>query len=410
MTSPTKIIPDLRVLRQKGTIRGLAICGGEKTLARLPLPKDRRSLVVAVSIDGQQVAWRTTSKASGTLSVGQVSRRVVRNARTSTTRTLRGPLKGQQVNGRLMVTPDGSVAWSLPVGTRAGVWLWPAGEKPRRVALTHKNDGGNAGRDVRIVDRHHVLIGYGTELARYGPRTPGACPVALGVTSADVGPLAVRYSAGSYTENENGDSGGASHLLVCDPTVGDYTRIIRFGSGGSGSGGSGNVGFDGEPARVAFTAGTLVIERVTRTSGGGSSDTSYDALIVPRDPRSSIRTATGGGIAGPGIDPPPVPTDWPSTSSRPVAVRLAPGAVAWSEGDPRTADNPRPIWLTDAGGSRIVGNASRRRIPTAPGYTLGPDVELTLDTTIASWYSEDGTGRTQVAPTADPGLAIEPVK
>lgn len=400
---------DLRVLRRAGRIRGLALCNGSSTVARLPLPRDRRARVVAVSANGQRVAWRTVNGSRGTLAVGRVSRRVVAGVRSTTTGALAGPQKGRQINDRFEVTPDGSVAWSLPVGTRAGVWLWPAGGKPRRVALTRDNDGGNASRDVRIVDRHHVLIGPGTEIARYGPRTPGSCPTGIGVTSIDAGPLAVRFSGGSTVEGDD-ESFSWEHLLVCDPAIGDYTRVIRFG--GSSSGVGTTVGTSRSPTRVAFVAGTLVVERSTRDGFGGDYTIDHDALIVPRDASQPIRTATGGGVAGPGIDPPAsYPPRGPGPVPQPVGVRVVAGALAWTEGDATNIQVGRPVWLSDAAGTRRVGTAFRRSAAVPEGNSTAPDVDLALDVRELSWSTSTsgGTARNSVSPTPDTAVAVQSV-
>lgn len=400
---------DLRVLRRAGQIRGLALCNGSSTAARLPLPRDRRARVVAVSVNGQRVAWRTTSRARGTLAVGRVSHRVVGGVRSTMTRALAGPQKGRQINDRFEVTPDGSVAWSLPVGTRAGVWLWPAGGKPRRVALTRNNDGGNASRDVRIVDRHHVLIGPGMTIARYGPRTPGSCPTGIGVTTVDSGPLEVRFSGGSTVEGID-ESFSWEHLLVCDPAIGDYTRVIRFG--GSSSGVGTTVGTSRGPTRVAFVAGTLVVERSTRDGFGGDYTIDHDALIVPRDASQPIRNATGGGIAGPGIVP---PASYPSVGSgpapQPVGVRVNAGALAWTEGDATNVQVGRPVWLSDAAGTRRVGTAFRRSMTAYEGNSTAPDVDLALDDRELSWNTSTsgGTARSMVSPTMDTAVAVAPI-
>jgi hypothetical protein len=400
---------DLRLLRRGGQIRGLALCNGSSTAARLPLPRDRRARVVAVSVNGQRVAWRTASGSRGTLAVGRVSRRFVSGVRSTTTRALAGPQKGRQINDRFQVTPDGSVAWSLPVGTRAGVWLWPAGGTPRRVALTRNNDGGNASRDVRIVDRHHVLIGPGTTIARYGPPTPGSCPTGIGVTSVDAGPLAVRFSGGSTVEGDD-ESFSWEHILVCDPAVGDYTRVIRFG--GSSSGVGTTVGTSRTPTRVAYVPGTLVVERSTREGFGGDYTIEHDALIVPRDASNPIRTATGGGIAGPGIDAPAsYPPIRPGPAPRPVGVRVAAGALAWTEGDATNLQVGRPVWLSDAAGARRVGIAFRRSMTVPEGNITAPDVDLSLDERELSWNTSasGGTGRNSVSQTTDTAVAVAPI-
>lgn len=396
---PAKPDPDVRALRRGGRLRGIALCSGDQAVARIPLPRNRRAGLTDVSANGRYVAWRTTSGSRGTLTVGVVRGRTVRPFRSSTSSALFGDGPRPRVRGQLLVTADGSVSWSLPVGTRAGVWLWPSGERPQRVALTRRDPvTRNASRDVRIVDRHHVLIGAGREIARYGPRTPGRCPEGLGVTTSQLGPLSIRYSRGASTE-QFGQGAGWSHVLVCDPAVGDYTRVIPYASSSSGIGSSGDVSEGAGPSRAVFTAGLLVIEQTAYETGGGSTSTDYSSMIVPRDPLAPTRTIAFGGIAGPGVDPPPDPYDRPSIPSAPVAVRVAPGAVAWSE--PSAAPEAPTIWLADAAGTRAVGTASGRFSPVWFGPT---DPGLTLDSTEVTWNAPTGTARAPVTPTPDTTL------
>lgn len=392
--------PKPRVLRRDGRLRGIALCKGKRTVARLPLPRDRRADVVAVSVNGRRVAWRTTVNGRGTLSVGTAHGRIVRAARSSTTRALFGTGPKQRVTGQLLVTPDGSVAWSLPVGKRAGVWLWPHGQRPRRIAVTARDKvTGYAGRDVRIVDRHHVLIGPDGEIARYEPPTPDRCPVGIGVTAKTIGPLQARFSSGAFTE-QYGEGAGWSHLLICDPVVGDYTRVLSFGSYSSGIGSSGDYSSSHRPTRVAFTAGTLVVEQATSSYGGGGTDIEYRALIVPRDPAEPIRSASDGGIAGSDIEPPaPMPTN---PTAR-IAVRMVPGAVAWTERDPTT--RVISVWLADADGRRAIGTATPRDIVTPGGRTPTSDTELDLGPDVVTWNTPTGTARAPVVPVF--GAALE---
>lgn len=392
--------PDLRGLRRDGRLAGLTLCNVNRTVARLPLPTSRRARVVAVSVNGRRVAWRTIAGARGTLSVGIVRGRAVRAVRSTTTRALYGTGPIQKVEGQLLVTPDGSVAWSLPVGRQAGVWLWPRGQRPRRVAVTARDKvTGHASRDVRIVDRYSVLIGSGTEIARYRPPTPGRCPTGIGVRSAQVGPFDVRYSPGAFTEQES-ESAGWSHVLVCDPAVGDYVRVLPFSSYSSGFTGSGSHGGSSTPTRVAFTAGTLVIEQAINRSGGGDSYTEYGALIVPRDAADAIRTATGGRLAGP--EAAPVSPAEPVGPGAHVGIRVVPGAVAWTEEG--TGLWERTVWLADAAGRRAVGTATQRSFLARNGLLQLRDAALTLDAGELTWNTADGTGRSPVVPTADPVL------
>lgn len=391
--------PDLRVLRSNGRVRGLALCVGDRAAARLPLPKNRRARVVAMSANGNRVAWRTTVGTRGTLSVGVVKNRAARNVRSSTTAALFGRGSVERVEGRLVVAPDGSVAWSLPVGTRAGVWLWPSDAQPRRIAITKRSRvDGDASRDVWIVDDRHVLIGSGEEIARYGPRTPGHCPTGTGVKDVDVGPLAVRFSGGADLE-QFGESTGWSHILICDPDVGDYTRVIPFSSSSSGIGSSGDVSESTGPTRVVYTAGTLIIERVTNEYGGGSTSTTNDALIADRDSRTPVRTTSDGGIAGPGLVPAPFAYSQPGYPAGPISVQAAPGAAAWTERDPRTG--AITVWLADAAGTRPVGTATAVASSLPNGYTNPQYTGLSLAPGEVTWNTPTSTARAPITPTAD---------
>lgn len=385
------VVPAVRVQRRKDEISRVLLCKGHRLIARMPVPPDRRSRIVGLSVNGQKVAWRLIgSRNRGSLHVGTVRSGRVVGIRTTTNRTLD---RARHYDGRIVVMPDGGTAWSLPQGRRqAGVWLWPAGERPRRVALA--NPMITTSWDVRIVGRHHVLLGAADRIARYGPRTPGRCPTPQLARHYDAGPVRVVRIPTASIERQ---SVGWSSLLICDRAVGDYTRVLDYSFEDVGDG-SGHTVDSSEPFEVAVTGRTVVVRSSGFSYGGGFSSSSVSATVVPLAGRERFATLASVVLRDDGQGPQP-------TGSTDTGWAIAPGAVAWARDLPYAQyahHLTREIWLADALGPRLVGS-----YPI--GLTSNPADAPALELSATSLAWTAGPVRRSVPVTPDAHTAIDRV-
>lgn len=368
-----------RTVRVRGRTTQLALCRGTRVLARYARP-DRRTQIGGVSLNGDRIAWRTWRPGGrGALHVGRVSRKRIVGVRSTAVPAL--PAK-RQINGRILVMPDGTAAWSLPTATGPGVWLWPTGRAPRRLAAPASAGTPTLGWDVRIVDDRHVLLGDTAAVSRYGPTTPGRCPTAVGATTRTFGDRHfVAVQGARYFQSS--DSSLWSQLLVCDPLVGDYVHVRASRSSGDKYGnGSGT-----NPVAILSTAGVAVA--VDREAG----DRMRVRSEIVRLDDTTVTTAVG---AVDGVDPDPALVPTPQGP----AVRILPGAVAWLSTPTAAAgfDAPlgvRTVMLADADGIRAVGS-----IPPAvvdPGLVLTPER--------VRWT--DGTATQELPVRPVPGAIVE---
>lgn len=386
----SSVVPAARVQRRNGEISRVLLCRGPRLLARLPVPADRRSRIVGLSVNGRKVAWRLAgSNGRGSLQVGTVRRGRLVGVRRTSSRVLD---RARHYDGRMVVMPDGGAAWSLRQGRKAGVWMWPAGERPRRIALA--NPIVTASWDVRIVGRHHVLLGAAKRIVRYGPRTPGRCPAPQLARHYDLGPVRIVQVPSASIEYA---SFGWSSLLICDRAVGDYTHVLNYEFEDVGDG-SGHTASSSEPADVTVTGRTVLVRSTGSSSwpGGDYFSSGIGTTVIPLDGRERFETL-----------PTIISEGYAQNPERPTNAdagwAVSPGAVAWARDLPAAPDADRPtreIWLADARGARLVGNYPTGLTPSpedAPG--------LELSATSLTWTA--GTVRRTVPVTPDANTAIE---
>ncbi len=371
----------LRSVRRGDRVVRLELCDRRKRLATIRRP-DPRGRIGGVSVNGDRIAWRVwRAGRPGTLSVGRIDHGRVVAVRTTAVPTL---ARADAINGRILVVPDGTAAWSLPVAGRAAVWLWPAGRAARRLVLPPRARVRDPGWDVRIVDDRHVILGPSATVLRYGPTTPGRCPTPVGATVSPIAGRSLVHVPGASITEPGAVTYWAQSLL-CDPRVGDYVHV--HATPGLGTKYMENTG--GVPVDAISTAGVLV-----------EADTNEDYGTTVLSEVTDLRTGASTSVTG-GVGDPAGP-DEPRLVGTPTSVRVLPGAVAWlggaKPGRSRALDAlPRRIWLADAAGVRPVG-----RLPAHAGI----DAALDLTPTSLTWGGP-AAGSTTVRPV--PGATVERV-
>jgi hypothetical protein len=377
---------EVRTTRRRGRIRSVELCADGGRLARLPRP-DRRARLTGASVNGRYVAWRTSGPgARGTLRVGRVRGGSVVAVRTTTNAALR---RSTVRSGRLLVMPDGTTAWSLPENGRAGVWLWPSGRGPRRIASLSAADVLDTSVDVRILDDRNVLLPGPGRVVRYGPATPGVCPRAYAAPSFALGPLRLA-TVGVYTSSGNVTE-VAELTAVCDTKIGAYRSVYASTRSSSSPYG---VGLE-TAVRTYRTAG-VVVTLVASSSGPGTTVERYHTVVHRFD--GSAFPSDGsylGRDAIAAIDPATFDGGPPAL---PQGARMVPGAVAWVATSDRLHVSGK-VWLADAAGTRVVGGIP----PTAVGKP--EDATLRLDPGALTWL--DGTQRRSVPVAPVPGDPLD---
>lgn len=354
----------IRVTRRNGRTRAAALCRGTELLARLPRP-DPRTRFTGLSANGRYVAWRTSGPGRrGSLSVGRLrGRRIVAVRRTSN-----GALRAdRRSNGRILVMPDGTAAWSLPDRGRAGVWLWPRGTAARRVGLYAEREALDTSVNVRIVDDRHVLLLDQGLIARYGPATPGRCPEPTAATPFDLGSWRL------FSVTDPGDEGGTTTVsstsyVACDPAVGDYVKVF-----GDDSFTNSQYGQDETRTRRMVRTANVVVSELVNLEGTA---TGAGVHVVGDDRRHEV----GGALLLPGG---PAPKDGAN-------LAVVPGAVAWVQPSAQGRGVPE-VWLSDANGTRAVGTAD-------PQSTTA---RVALSRATLSWSDAGTTRSTGVSPVPD---------
>lgn len=334
----------LRIVPRTGGGRRLELCEGRGLIAVGPsVPKETK--VGGLSLSGDRIAWRTWRPGRrGVVSIGRVVGRRITGVRTASAPVLP---RSQAVNGRILVTPAGTAAWSLETKGRAAVWLWPHDRPVRQLTLPGDRRRTPGGWDVRIVDDRHVLLGRTETVLRYGPTTPGSCPVPVGATDVPfAGGRLVRVPEAVFRQST--DVARWSHTLLCDPAAGDYIDMHASRSSGGKYGES-----SGADALAALsTAGVLVHVDAANAYGAPMLST-----VVVRATRQT--TVASGGVADTTAPASAPPLALSLNAPTRIGLAIVPGVVAWIAAAPARFDSDVPkdrrVWLADAAGARIVG-------------------------------------------------------
>jgi hypothetical protein len=357
---------------------GRNLCVGRTLLARFPFtrPTDK---VVGLSVNGRYVAWRVVGAHSrGVMYVGRVERRKIVAVRATTNATLR---RNRQRNERILVMPDGTAAWSLRQNREPGVWLWPNGKAPRKLATVAAQDGPDTSTDVRIIDNRHVYLPETQEIVRYGPKTEGHCPRTVGGPTFAAGPLRI-LSITIPSGFDSSESRSETHALICDASAGDYVRVLPTSN----------------TLQNQYAAEGSNLIRLYRTAGVYLTlDARYDSsgvsayVVAVRPPIGVPGTPLDGTLGPQNLDPATAIAAPPIT---PLGPRVVPGAIAWLV---RNEDQSSAVWLADAEGTRPVGP-----IAFASDITAATAPRFQLDSTTLSW--DDGGVRRSVpvSPAATP--------
>lgn len=356
------------------------LCAGRRLVAVLP-SAPRGTRLVGVSANDRMVVWRTARTArSGALRVGRISGTRVRTLRrTSTAGT--GYLR--RWDPRLIVNPNGDVAWALDRKGGSSVWVWPYRGHVQRVPHSSTVDL------LRLVDDQHLMIDQSDRLETFAPPRPGQCPTLTPGRWLALGPWRVSTVDGLTIGAEPTESW--QWTLVCDPVSGRVVHVTRTRAESTHYGGGGD-----DVTRVAKLGTRLVVERRRQSWSLGSPDPDeYETDVIDLDGGRAQTVA--GAISGPGV-PLPEASRWLGAPPGPTpeqaelarikrGVVAADGVVAWTE----PAASGFRVLLDDGAGLRDVGRASR--------------LDLTLDNALR--WDEDGVAReVSVAPDAARPLAV----
>lgn len=347
--------------------------------------------MVALSVNGRFVAWRTWRAGSGgDVFVGRVSRGRIAAVRRTPAAAV--PVR-RAIDGRFVVVPDGTVAWALDAGsTRARpsrLWVWPRGRDSREVDVP--SDQRRRWQSVRLLDDRHLLLDASSTPVAFASPSPGRCPSLtsgswrrLGSWRAAAVP-SVEFFGEDFPERW-------SWIAVCDPVSGRYLGLFRERDDGDHYGTtSDGVG------RLAAMGPWLVADHRISDPGSASGTTPYAEIV---DSRTGARHRARSASRIAGIDAPDVLAP---------AATMAPGALTWNETAPTDAPGGASpgrddVWLSDANGTRIVGQGPASGASAAPA----------LETSQVTWASDGGRVAAPVAAATDWGppvvLALTPVR
>lgn len=378
----------LRGASRRGVPTRWALCADGRVLADLPVQRVRGARVLGLSVNGRRVAWRTSlPNGRGAIYVARIDGRRLRVERRATNRAIR---TNREVNGRILVMPNGTTSWSLSDRGSGGVWLWPAGKPAKRVARVDTGDNDDQSWNVRIIDDGHVFVGTGERLASYGPTTPGRCPTPNGSRAVELsGSKLFVVDGGTLGADE---TSSWSWLLVCDRTAGRYLPSRQYDGGSARYNNSSYA----DPKVAYKTAGVVIAHELRTGNADGFIVQIPTTAIFSASPR---RRFISGTPAGPGISALPPRSTGSSAGAPPVAeptVRMLPGAVAWVEDQelPTGAVQRSDVWLADASGTRRIATIASTAQLQLPGPALG----LQLTPTSVTWTAPSGSASAPVVP------------
>ncbi|MDO9408582.1 hypothetical protein [Patulibacter sp.] len=334
-----------------------------------------------MSVNGSFVAWRVWRPGErGRVYRGQVSRGRLHDVERAV--TPKSP-RDEAVDGRLIVVPDGLVAWGTgdasSKGTFSRVYVWERAGRPRSTRLASDEFGQAAYLiSIRPVDARHVLTNASDTPIVVGRPTRGSCPKPVVGTWAAFGDrqiLAVVDTDRRTESDSDGDIARGGWVLVCDPSTGDPESVISESFFGD------KYGYTDTTLRRIIRDGPwIVAERTVGTTD-----------II--DTRDRSQASAPGFVDVPGV---PVPADVqgpvPQTPT-PAGVVLVPGAIASTS---TSGTSGRGIVLRDATGRRVVGHGPPGKGTDYAFRGIAPT--LTLDATTLTWTTADQPGRADVHP------------
>jgi hypothetical protein len=354
------------------------LCAGGRVRAALPALAPGET-VQAASVNDTTVAWRQTTTRGRTTTVRAVVRAGrlvdVRRAAPST------PSRVAAGDHRIVVTAGATVAWALGGGPATRVWAWP---RARRTPTAMRTRGLDGVEYLRVLDDQSVLTDGSRVALRYAPATPGRCPVlADPAPTRALGGWSVTQVAG-WRLGDDGEEGGESWNVVCDPGSGRYVDIVADEHGAA-------PGLDSGARRTTHIvrSGEWLV-----SSQHGEGSFVGDRTMIARA-TTGRRYLADGRVEGPGIDHAGEHHALPPTSGAVVG----PGYVAFVATNADSSVKAQTLMLSDARGTRTV----------ATGRAAVPLAGLTADGTTLTWTA-GGVGHAApiVAATGAPYAVVRP--
>jgi hypothetical protein len=346
--------PFVRTSPTKTGRKRLTLCTEDGRQASLPA-LSRGQVLAGVSVNGRYIAWRTTRNSRGTLNVGRVVRgrpHAIRATPTAPT------LKGAAIDGRIIVTSSGDVAWALFRARGADdlrdVWVWPRGKAVKSIRRPKKTSQPSV---VQFLDDQHLVLDDNIEPFRYRPSSPGRCPRLDATSWKNVGSWQTASTGGASGVGDEG--AGWTFTVVCDPVSGNYRRIV-LSSEDTVPGGGTNTSI----TRLAKAGPWLLIERriLERYLGSGT----YSATTEIQNTDTNTSETVPGGIGGDGIPAASISPGSPPDATVPTGATLRQGALAWATPIATPGSSPArfTVTLADVAGRRDVGTAT-----TSPAFS-----------------------------------------
>jgi hypothetical protein len=346
---------EVRTSRDRHGVGRPVVCAGGKLRARLPSIR-RGAIVGAASANGPWVAWRTARRgALGEVRVGHVDHG--RLTAVKMRQTVRG-VPHELVNGNFVVTPTGTVAWTVGPGpegrdVRSVGAVWPRGRAVTAVPVPTGTAPGPdvpaVGHAIFVMDDQHVQVDSpGADPVRYRPRTPGTCPTPFTGTPRDLAGWSFTATAGILIGGHG--VSGARGWMVCDPVTGELVRV----------GATREVGLSRtrpvDSLRIVARNGTWLVEEHTSVDPTGFSTSTHLTLT---ETVTGQRRDLGGYLAAPGLAPSPYRPNVGYYAQQPFepGVAIAQGVTAWVA-PVAPGSTTSDVWLSDAGGTRTVGSGS----------------------------------------------------
>lgn len=365
------------------------ICAGRTIAIALPAPGRGRE-VVAASVNGDYIAWRTSRRGrDGAVNVGRVA-----NGRTTAVRRVRAvdTPADSAVDGRILVSANGDATWVLATTKKTRnpdrAFVWPRAGRPRSIAIPRDSASAFA-TTVAFLDDQHLVFGNSAVAKRFRPARSGSCPRLFSGTWQTLGRLKIANGVGGGSSGER-DGDIWSRILVCDPKTGSYLRVIVDPFASSGIPGC-PCSSGTSTTTLALNGPWLAIERLREIY---NEPKAY--VVELTDTRTGKTRTLPGALQSPGRPLPVIPQD--DVTNRvawtPIVpgVVIRPGAIAWLEGTP---DGPQ-VQVSDSRGDRTVG-----RVATPYFHFEGDTL---------TWTDSSGPERTPVtgAPGWQPAVRAAP--
>lgn len=381
--------PEIRTVRTTRGVGRPVLCAGGKVRARLPeLP--RGTVVGGASANGSWVAWRTAKRgALGRVHVGQVVGGRLRAVRYR--ETVRG-VAHEIVNGNIVVTASGAVAWTVGPGPRTRVAhsvgaVWPRGGEAAQVPVPDRPEAGGGGstpgRPIFVLNDHQVQVDdRGATPFAFRAPTAGTCPPIIDGRTVPFAGWRLSLTLQSRLSFAPKSLSTSRAYVVCDPASG---RTLTLGTANSAYGVGGHDG-----VRTMVRSGERLF--VAREAIGPADYTRKDEVAMV-DAATGASETVAGWLAAPGVTAPPKALlgDDPAVTGPGVAV--APGVTAWIRGSDATPT--ATVVVRDAGGTRSV----------AAGASI---TGLRLDGDRVRWSTDGVPGEAPVVPAAGEPVVFGP--